>query len=57
MSDVVEYHGVPVLVCDATGVTIADVQDALDHLIGAAFACVRRWSLCRPRGWTTASST
>ncbi|UZI26783.1 DUF4180 domain-containing protein [Streptomyces sp. VB1] len=39
MPDVVEYHGVPVLVCDATGVTIADVQDALDHLIGAAFAC------------------
>ncbi|MFH9134168.1 DUF4180 domain-containing protein [Streptomyces sp. NPDC017524] len=38
MPDVVEYHGVPVLVCDAAGVTIADVQDALDHLIGAAFA-------------------
>ncbi|MEU4180288.1 DUF4180 domain-containing protein [Streptomyces sp. NPDC026589] len=39
MPDVVEYHGVPVLVCDAAGVTISDVQDALDHLIGAAFAC------------------
>lgn len=39
MPDVVEYHGVPVLVCDAAGVTISAVQDALDHLIGAAFAC------------------
>ncbi|MGW7094295.1 DUF4180 domain-containing protein [Streptomyces sp. NPDC054874] len=39
MPDVVAYHGVPVLVCDAAGVTIGDVQDALDHLIGAAFAC------------------
>ncbi|MFI1933328.1 DUF4180 domain-containing protein [Streptomyces sp. NPDC020330] len=39
MPDVVEYHGVPVLVCDAGGVAIADAQDALDHLIGAAFAC------------------
>lgn len=39
MPDVVEYHGVPVLVCDADGVTVTDVQDALDHLIGAAFAC------------------
>lgn len=39
MSDLFEYHGVPVLVCDADGATIADVQDALDHLIGAAFAC------------------
>ncbi|BAG17127.1 MULTISPECIES: DUF4180 domain-containing protein [Streptomyces] len=37
MPELVEYHGVPVLVCDASGDTIADVQDALDHLIGAAF--------------------
>ncbi|KQX30398.1 DUF4180 domain-containing protein [Streptomyces anulatus] len=39
MPEVVEHHGVPVLVCEADGVAIADVQDALDHLIGAAFAC------------------
>ncbi|MEU3186826.1 DUF4180 domain-containing protein [Streptomyces sp. NPDC006923] len=32
-----EYHGVPVLVCDASGPPIATAQDALDHLIGAAF--------------------
>lgn len=37
MPDIVEHHGVPVLVCDADGVTITGVQDALDHLIGAAF--------------------
>ncbi|MFI1226657.1 MULTISPECIES: DUF4180 domain-containing protein [unclassified Streptomyces] len=37
MPDVVERHGVPVLVCDADGATITTVQDALDHLIGAAF--------------------
>lgn len=37
MPDIVEHHGVPVLVCDADGVTIASVQDALDHLIGVAF--------------------
>ncbi|MFD3486526.1 DUF4180 domain-containing protein [Streptomyces sp. NPDC058665] len=34
----VEHHGVPVLVCDAGGAPIATEQDALDHLIGAAFA-------------------
>ncbi|MFJ9186523.1 DUF4180 domain-containing protein [Streptomyces anulatus] len=39
MAEVVEHHGVAVLVCDADGVAIAGVQDALDHLIGAAFAC------------------
>ncbi|MDX3853731.1 DUF4180 domain-containing protein [Streptomyces sp. AK02-01A] len=33
----VEHHGVPVLVCDASGPPIATEQDALDHLIGAAF--------------------
>ncbi|MFJ9623169.1 DUF4180 domain-containing protein [Streptomyces sp. NPDC101181] len=38
MADViVEYHGVPVLVCDAAGAPITTVQDALDQLIGAAF--------------------
>ncbi|WP_030591903.1 DUF4180 domain-containing protein [Streptomyces anulatus] len=37
MPDIVEHHGIPVLVCDADGATIAHVQDALDHLIGAAF--------------------
>ncbi|MFJ6614759.1 DUF4180 domain-containing protein [Streptomyces sp. NPDC091289] len=37
MPDVVEHHGVPVLVCAADGATIATVQDALDQLIGAAF--------------------
>lgn len=33
----VEHHGVQVLVCDADGATIATEQDALDHLVGAAF--------------------
>ncbi|MFE2974656.1 DUF4180 domain-containing protein [Streptomyces sp. NPDC059258] len=37
MPDIVEQHGVPVLVCEADGASIATVQDALDHLIGAAF--------------------
>ncbi|MFC9478915.1 DUF4180 domain-containing protein [Streptomyces griseus] len=37
MPDVVEHHGVPVLECEADGETVADVQGALDHLIGAAF--------------------
>ncbi len=39
MPDIVEHHGVPVLVCDTDGASITTVQDALDHLIGAAFAC------------------
>ncbi|RDG39334.1 DUF4180 domain-containing protein [Streptomyces corynorhini] len=33
----VEHHGVPVLVCAADGPPIASAQDALDHLVGAAF--------------------
>ncbi|WP_405797546.1 DUF4180 domain-containing protein [Streptomyces sp. NBC_01506] len=33
----VEHHGVQVLVCDADGAPIATEQDALDHLVGAAF--------------------
>ncbi|MFD3519194.1 DUF4180 domain-containing protein [Streptomyces sp. NPDC058653] len=33
----VEHHGIPVLVCDADGAAIATEQDALDHLVGAAF--------------------
>ncbi|MFF5566618.1 DUF4180 domain-containing protein [Streptomyces sp. NPDC012623] len=38
MSDLIaEYHGVPVLVCAADGPPIASAQDALDHLVGAAF--------------------
>ncbi|WNF31006.1 DUF4180 domain-containing protein [Streptomyces sp. C11-1] len=38
MADAIEeHHGVPVLVCDADGVQIATVQDALDQLIGMAF--------------------
>jgi hypothetical protein len=35
--EVVERKGVPVLVCDAEGPTVATTQDALD-LIGAAFS-------------------
>ncbi|MDJ0382097.1 DUF4180 domain-containing protein [Streptomyces sp. G-G2] len=34
---VVEHHGVPVLVVDATGERISTEQDALDHLIGPSF--------------------
>ncbi|MFJ7203883.1 DUF4180 domain-containing protein [Streptomyces sp. NPDC098789] len=33
----VTHHGVPVLVCAADGPPIATEQDALDHLIGAAY--------------------
>lgn len=33
----VEHHGVHVLVCDADGASIGSVQDALDHLVGAAY--------------------
>ncbi|MEU0098826.1 DUF4180 domain-containing protein [Streptomyces sp. NPDC006267] len=38
MPDIVEHRGVPVLVCEADGAAIAGVQDAMDHLIGAAFS-------------------
>ncbi|MFE3598313.1 DUF4180 domain-containing protein [Streptomyces sp. NPDC059096] len=33
----VEHHGTPVLVCDAAGPPLATEQDALDHLVPAAF--------------------
>ncbi|MFE3824578.1 DUF4180 domain-containing protein [Streptomyces sp. NPDC059092] len=33
----VEHHGIPVLVCDAAGPPLATAQDALDHLVGAAY--------------------
>ncbi|MEV8351174.1 DUF4180 domain-containing protein [Streptomyces niveus] len=33
----VEHHGVHVLVCDDEGAPIGSLQDALDHLVGAAF--------------------
>ncbi|MFJ7999781.1 DUF4180 domain-containing protein [Streptomyces sp. NPDC096310] len=33
----VEHHGTPVLVCDPAGPPLASEQDALDHLVAAAF--------------------
>ncbi|GAB3121532.1 hypothetical protein GCM10027160_39020 [Streptomyces calidiresistens] len=37
MTTIVEYHGIPVLVLDAEGPVIAEQQDVLDRLIGAAY--------------------
>lgn len=34
---IVEHHDATVLVCDPAGPPVTTVQDALDHLIGAAF--------------------
>ncbi|MGW0645956.1 MULTISPECIES: DUF4180 domain-containing protein [Streptomyces] len=49
MPDVVEHHGAPVLVCDADGASISTVQDALDHLIGAAFHAAEVVAVPAPR--------
>ncbi|MFD5202853.1 DUF4180 domain-containing protein [Streptomyces sp. NPDC058375] len=49
MPDIVQHHGVAVLVCEADGASIATVQDALDHLIGAAFAGAEVVAVPSPR--------